>query len=191
MLMIGALVTADRALVSASDQAATIDARESSLLIQQLLALRVDALSAFHAPLMSPEAERRREFDELATHIANERGGPRALWVTDSAGHVLYQTDSALTRVAGRTPSAISVAISNDHHTRALIVLAPLLANGRPVGTMALASGAGNLHLHNLAGNLPPGVDPVCHLQTVEIRDSDGNVVLEKSRLFSDSAAAP
>ena len=136
MLMIGALVTADRALVSASDQAATIDARESSLLIQQLLALRVDALSAFHAPLMSPEAERRREFDELATHIANERGGPRALWVTDSAGHVLYQTDSALTRVAGRTPSAISVAISNDHHTRALIVLAPLLANGRPVGAV-------------------------------------------------------
>jgi len=53
-----------------------------------------------------------------------------------------------------------------------------VIANGRPAGTMALASGAGNLHLHNLAGNLPPGVDPVCHLQTVEIRDSDGNVVL-------------
>ena len=66
-----------------------------------------------------------------------------------------------------------------------------VIANGRPAGTMALASGAGNLHLHNLAGNLPPGVDPVCHLQTVEIRDSDGNVVLEKARLFSDSAAAP
>ena len=66
-----------------------------------------------------------------------------------------------------------------------------VIANGRPAGTMALASGAGNLHLHNLAGDLPPGVDPVCHLQTVEIRDSDGNVVLEKSRLFSDSAAAP
>jgi len=51
---------------------------------------------------------------------------------------------------------------------------------------MALASGAGNLYLHNLATDLPAGVDPLCNLRTIEIRDGNGNVVLEKARLFSD-----
>jgi hypothetical protein len=45
---------------------------------------------------------------------------------------------------------------------------------------------AGNLYLHNLATDLPAGVDPLCNLRTIEIRDSSGNVVLEKARLFSD-----
>jgi len=61
-----------------------------------------------------------------------------------------------------------------------------VLANGHPAGTMALASGAGNLYLHNRACDLPVGLDPVCNLRRIEIRDSDGNVVLEKLRLFSD-----
>jgi hypothetical protein len=64
-----------------------------------------------------------------------------------------------------------------------------VVANGRPAGTMVLASGAGNMHLHNLGSDLPSGVDPVCHLRTVEIWDSDGNVVLENFGLFSESAA--
>jgi hypothetical protein len=61
-----------------------------------------------------------------------------------------------------------------------------VLANGQPAGTMALASGAGNLYLHNLGTDLPAGVDPLCNLRTIEIRDGNGNVVLEKARLFSD-----
>jgi len=60
LLMIAALVTADRALLAASTEAAAIDARDSALLIEQLLALRIDALRALHAPLMSPPAERIR-----------------------------------------------------------------------------------------------------------------------------------
>src|SRR5262245_18456160 len=61
-----------------------------------------------------------------------------------------------------------------------------VLANGHPAGTMALVSGAGILYLHNRACDLPVGLDPVCNLRRIEIRDSDGNVVLAKLRLFSD-----
>src|SRR5262249_59313464 len=64
--------------------------------------------------------------------------------------------------------------------------LSTVLANGHPAGTMALASGAANLYLHNRACDLPAGLDPICNLRTIEIRDSNGNVVLEKLRLFSD-----
>ena len=53
-------------------------------------------------------------------------------------------------------------------------------ANGRPAGTMRLASGAGNLHLRDLAHIVPAGRDPVRSVRTVEIRNSDGIVVLER-----------
>jgi len=138
LLMIAALVTADRALLAASTEAAAIDARDSALLIEQLLALRIDALRSLHAPLMSPAAEQRREFEELASHIAHELGGPKALWVTDSVGRVLYQTTSANSPLAGAAPPRETrVAVQKDQRTHALMVVAALTANGRSVGAVA------------------------------------------------------
>ncbi|HEY7233661.1 MAG TPA: HAMP domain-containing sensor histidine kinase [Gemmatimonadaceae bacterium] len=137
MLMVGALLTADRALVSASGDATAIDARDSALLIEQLLALRIDALTSFHAPLMSPPAERNRELDELAGHIGHEPGGPRGLWVTDSTGQLIYQTKSSPPpRIGAAPPQSTSVVIENANGARALIVVAPLVVNGRPVGAV-------------------------------------------------------
>jgi signal transduction histidine kinase len=136
--MIAALLTADRALVSAAGDAAAIDARDSALLIEQLLALRIDALAAFHAPLMSPAAERSREFEELASHVGHEPSGPRDVWVADSTGQVLYQVGAAANPLSGRAhPRSTSIAIGDDHGKSSLIVLAPLIANGRPIGAIA------------------------------------------------------
>jgi signal transduction histidine kinase len=137
MLMVSALVTADRALLSASDEAAAIDARESSLLLEQLLALRIDALGAFHAPLLSPPGDRTREFEELATHIAQKPDKPHELWVTDSTGKVLYQMSSPAVPIAlGAPPLRTSVRLVGDRGARSLLVVAPLIANGRSVGAI-------------------------------------------------------
>ena len=46
LLIVGALLSADRALASASGEAAAIDAQDCSHLLEQLLARRVDALSS-------------------------------------------------------------------------------------------------------------------------------------------------
>lgn len=137
MLMVGALLTADRALVSVSGDATAIDARDSALLIEQLLALRIDALTSFHSPLMAPPAERNRELAELSGHIRHELGGPQGLWVTDSTGQVIYQTESSPSpRVGATPPQSTSVVVENVRGARALIVVAPLVANGRPVGAV-------------------------------------------------------
>ena len=137
LLMIAALVTADRALVSASGDAAAIDARDSALLIEQLLALRIDALTAFHAPLMSQSGDRSREFAELAGHVGHERGAPHDVWVTDSTGQLLYQTGSAASPMTGHPlPRTTTVHVRDDRGDRSLIVLAPLIANGRTIGAV-------------------------------------------------------
>jgi len=138
LLMIAALVTADRALMAASNDAAAIDARDSALLLEQMLALRIDGLRALHAPLMSVGGERKREFDELANHIAHEPGGPQQLWVTDSVGTVLYQTGTGPSPFSsGALPRETSVVTENRNTARALMIVAPLIANGRPVGAVA------------------------------------------------------
>ena len=87
---------------------------------------------------MSPPSERSREFDELASHIAHELGGSKALWVTDSVGRALYQTTAANSPLAGmEPPRETRVAVRKYQGTHALTVLAPLVANGRSVGAVA------------------------------------------------------
>ena len=57
---------------------------------------------------------------------------------------------------------------------------------------MTLAAGAGNLHLRDVEHILPPtGTDPVRYVRRVEIRDSDGTVVLEGARDSCERAVAP
>ena len=91
MLMVGALLTADRALTSASAEAANIDAVESAHFIQQRLVRDIEALGSFRALLLSSAPDRRSEFDALAESFEREHDGAKSLWVADSTGHVLFE----------------------------------------------------------------------------------------------------
>lgn len=53
-----------------------------------------------------------------------------------------------------------------------------VFANGLPAGTITIASGAGNFYVSNNDQVLPIGVDPVCEMSTVEIRDGNSRVLL-------------
>ena len=50
---------------------------------------------------------------------------------------------------------------------------------GNPAGTITISLGAGELDLNNNNGaTLPTGVDPVCNIGRVEVRNGTGGVVL-------------
>src|SRR5262252_715508 len=52
-------------------------------------------------------------------------------------------------------------------------------ANGSPAGSIIITLGAGELSLDNNNGaTLPTGVDPVCNIGRVEVRNGAGGVVL-------------
>jgi len=53
-----------------------------------------------------------------------------------------------------------------------------VFANGLPAGTITIASGAGDFCINNNEQVLPIGVDPVCDMSTVEIRDGNNRVLL-------------
>ena len=53
-----------------------------------------------------------------------------------------------------------------------------VFANGLPAGTITIASGAGDFYINNNEQVLPIGVDPVCDMGTVEIRDGNNGVLL-------------
>src|SRR5262245_40276019 len=55
-------------------------------------------------------------------------------------------------------------------------------ANGQPAGTLTIVRGGGTFEISNSNGNeLPAGVEPVCSITTVEVKDTSGNVVLSGS----------
>lgn len=57
-----------------------------------------------------------------------------------------------------------------------------VFANGSLAGTITIALGAGELDLNNNNGNvLPSGVDPVCKISGVEVRDGSGSAILQGS----------
>lgn len=52
-------------------------------------------------------------------------------------------------------------------------------ANGLPAGAITITLGGGELSLSNSNGQtLPSGVDPVCKIGLVEVKDGSGTVVL-------------
>ena len=53
-----------------------------------------------------------------------------------------------------------------------------VFTNGLPAGTITIASGAGDFYINNNDQVLPVGVDPVCDMSTVEIRDGNNRVLL-------------
>lgn len=55
-----------------------------------------------------------------------------------------------------------------------------VFANGLPAGSITINLGAGELGLSNSNGQtLPSGVDPVCKIEALEVRDGSGTVVLQ------------
>lgn len=57
-----------------------------------------------------------------------------------------------------------------------------VFANGQLAGTITIALGAGELDLNNNNGKvLPAGVNPVCSIKTVEVRDGSGTAILTGS----------
>src|SRR3954463_11332376 len=87
--MVGALVTADRALSSASGEAAAVDALESSELFEQIVAQQIEAMKAFRGPLALP-SDRSPQLERLAKSYIGSSPGLRDLTILDSAGRVLY-----------------------------------------------------------------------------------------------------
>jgi signal transduction histidine kinase len=132
LLMVGAIVTADRALSSASGEAAAVDALESSRLFEQIVVEQLAAMSVFRAPLTLP-SDRTSQLGRLATSYMDAAPGLRDLTIVDSAGRALY----------GALPATMGPAISIvPRETRVtagpdstVVLTVPLSSEGRSLGT--------------------------------------------------------
>lgn len=132
LLMVGAVVTADRALTAATVEAAAVDALESARLVEQHLAMQFAALGAFREPLLASPNEREAELARFAAYYSRISPGLRDLLIADSAGHVLYPKSafSTLPAVAAATPT---VTVSHDR-AHVVGVVVPLLREGHSLG---------------------------------------------------------
>ena len=130
LLMVGALVTADRALSSASGEAAAVDALESSRLFEQVVAEQVMAMNVFRAPL--EHAGERPRLETLAASYQATTPGLRDLTVVDSTGHVLYGVSAtdARARSIGRETTLTAASDST------VVLTVPLASEGRSLGTV-------------------------------------------------------
>ena len=130
LLMVGALVTADRALSSASGEAAAVDALESSRLFEQVVAEQIAATNVFRAPLERPSD--RPQLERLATSYGSAAPGLRDLTIVDSVGRVLYGAQPAggslvtIGREATLTPAPDGV----------VVLTVPLSSEGRSLGAV-------------------------------------------------------
>ena len=128
LLMVGALVTADRALSSASGEAAAVDALESSQLFEQIVAQQIEAMNLFRGPL-ALQSDRSPQLERLAKSYIGSARGLQDLTILDSAGRVLY----------GATPTS-SVSINRREATMTpgshgtVIVTVPLSSEARSLG---------------------------------------------------------
>ena len=134
LLMIGALVTADRALKSASSEAAGIDALESSHVIEQCIVRDLEALSSFRALLLAGLPVRQSDFDTLAETFAREHQGARSIWVTDSVGGVLFQSPASESIGSGIPKSEVVVSVGR--RGRVLSFVVPFVADGQVRGAI-------------------------------------------------------
>src|SRR2546423_1737928 len=98
--MVGAVVTADRALTAASGEAAAGDALESARAVEKHLASHVAALSGFREPFLLPPMERTSQLARLAAEYSRATPGLSDLQIVDSEGRVLYPA-SSVTTLAG------------------------------------------------------------------------------------------
>jgi signal transduction histidine kinase len=132
LLMVGALVTADRALSSASGEAAAVDALESSRLFEQIAARQIEAMHTFRAPL-ALAGDRAAQLERLATSFSGAAPGLRDLRIVDSAGRVLYGAVTAVRDL----PAPVSAETAMTAGPDSLVVLTvPLSSEGRSLGTV-------------------------------------------------------
>ena len=132
--MVGALVTADRALNAASGEAAAIDALESARLVEQILGRQMAALGNLRVPAQLQPGDREQGFARLASDYARGTPGLRELWITDSTGRVVYPVSPAspLPSIADSTAPSLSASSGG-----LLTIAVPLRAEGRSLGTAA------------------------------------------------------
>jgi signal transduction histidine kinase len=128
LLMVGALVTADRALSSASGEAAAVDALESSQLFEQIVAQQTEAINLFRGPLALP-SDRSPQLERMAKSYIESAPGLRDLTIVDSAGRVLY----------GATPTSLASinrrgATMTPGPDGAVILTVPLSSEARSLG---------------------------------------------------------
>ena len=134
LLMVGAVVTADRALTAASGEAAAVDALESARLVEQHLAMQFAALGTFRDPLLTPSSGRESEITRLAAYYSRIAPGLRDLLVADSAGRVLYPASPFSIFPAVTAPSPM-VSVSHDR-ARIIALLVPLSNDGYSLGSV-------------------------------------------------------
>lgn len=130
LLMVGALVTADRALSSASGEAAAVDALESSRLFEQIVAEQTAAMNIFRAPLAQPS--NRSQLERLAASYRGTAPGVRDLTIVDSTSRVLYggPTTAASPMTIGREATLTGASDS------AVVLTVPLSSEGHSLGAI-------------------------------------------------------
>src|SRR5919112_4081466 len=92
-LVLTGLVAADRMVERANAAQAELDARESAALVERFLAVHAEALVAFHGVRVGRDERvpERMRFDALVGSLREHLSGFRRIWMTDSAGVVLFE----------------------------------------------------------------------------------------------------
>ena len=131
MLMVGALLTADRALSAASGEAAKIDAVESAHFIQQRLVRDIEALGNFRGLLLSDVGDRKADFDALSESFTREHPGVTSIWVADSSGHLLFTSGAAPSTRSGSWGNAPRIWLEQRGAAPELSMLVPFVSAGQ------------------------------------------------------------
>ena len=130
LLMVAALVTADRALSAASGEAAAVDALESSRLFEQIVGQQIAAINAFRAPLALPR-DGAPQLERLVTSYSGAAPGLRELAIVDSAGRVLFGALPTTTRPATLIAREALLTAGPDS---SVVLTLPLSSEGRSLG---------------------------------------------------------
>lgn len=95
---------------------------------------------------------------------------------TTSAGFAIDASGTAEVRARG-TEQRFRVSIDAAVPDGATFLV---FANGSPAGSITIVLGIGELDLNNKNGNvLPTGVNPVCSIGAVEVKNGSGALVLQ------------
>jgi signal transduction histidine kinase len=96
VLTLGGLATLDRALRRADQAQLEQRATEAKVLVETFLAVRAEALSAFRGLYLTPdESPGRERFVSLVGALGAHLNGFRRVFITDSSGVVLHETQLA------------------------------------------------------------------------------------------------
>ena len=136
LLMLSALLTADRALGAASGEAALVDAEATGRALEEAVTAQIDMLGTFRAAFLAPSTERDRQLDALIDDYTDRPGAIRDLWIADSTGKTIYQSPSAAVRPTLSLTGAPQLSVERDRRSRLLTITVPLVANGVRYGVV-------------------------------------------------------